>query len=38
MEHLGEPVRVDIQCVNGIRDDTLKFRSFISNLSVKGDS
>jgi phenylacetate-CoA ligase len=35
MEFLGEPVRVDIQCVDGIRGETLKFRSFISNLSIK---
>lgn len=38
MEYLGEPVRVDIQCVDGIRDETPKFRSFISKLSVKSGS
>jgi len=38
MEQLGEPVRVDIQCVSGFRNDTPKFRSFISKLSIKGDS
>jgi phenylacetate-CoA ligase len=38
MEHLGEPVRVDIQCVDGIRDETPKFRSFISKLPGKGSS
>lgn len=38
MEHLGEPVSVDIQCVDGIRDETSKFRSFISKLPVKGST
>lgn len=38
MEHLGEPVSVDIQCVDGIRDETSKFRSFISKLPGKCSS
>ena len=38
MEHLGESVSVDIQCVDEIRNETSKFRSFISKLSVKGGS
>jgi len=38
MELLGEPIRVDIQCVDGIGDETSKFRSFISKLSVKKPS
>ena len=38
MEHLGEPVSVDIQCVDGIRDETTKCRSFISMLPGKGSS
>jgi phenylacetate-CoA ligase len=38
MEHLGEPVSVDIQCVDGIRDETTKGRSFISKLPGKGSS
>jgi len=35
MELLGEPIRVDIQCVDGLGDETSKFRSFISKLSVQ---
>jgi phenylacetate-CoA ligase len=38
MEHLGEPVRVDIQCVDDIRNDTSKVKSFVSKLSVKRGS
>lgn len=38
IEHLGEPVRVDIQRVDGIRDETSKFKSFISKLPGKGSS
>lgn len=38
MEHLGEPVTVEIQCVDGIRDETSKFRSFISKLPGKCSS
>jgi phenylacetate-CoA ligase len=38
MEILGEPVKVDIQCVDSIRDEGPKFRSFISKVSVKGGS
>jgi phenylacetate-CoA ligase len=36
MEYLGEPVRVDIQCVDRIRHETLKSRSFVSKLAGKG--
>jgi phenylacetate-CoA ligase len=35
---LGEPVKVDIQCVDSIKDEISKFRSFISRLPVKGGS
>jgi len=38
MEQLGEPVRVDIQCVDDIRNDTSKVRSFVSKLSVQRDA
>ena len=38
MEHLGEPVRVDIHRVDGIPDETSKFRSFISKLPGKVSS
>jgi hypothetical protein len=37
LERLGEPVKVGFQCMDVIRDDAPKFRSFVSKLSV-GDS
>lgn len=32
MEYLGEPVRLDIQIVDFIQEEKLKFRAFISKL------
>ncbi len=32
MKYLGEPVRFDIQIVDSIKEEKLKFRSFISKL------
>lgn len=38
IDTLGEPVAVDLRCVEAIHDDAPKFRSFVSRLPVDGGS